>query len=116
MEFTDFKKQRLNIDYAGSYVEKETQKPALILRLYIDVDHKDIKRGVNISTEPVGSLENAVNDLSWRVDKWIKDKYDKESNTKSVLESSTELKRKFNNWLNIKPHVLQSAKTLEVDL
>lgn len=115
MDFHDFD-TTLNIDYAGYYIDDESDKerPILKLRLYIFKDPNEKVRGLNISSQPSTSLDGAIDHLSKKIDVWFLEKYQLDINSKIMLNENEDLKSKFNRWLGIRPQALRQARTITI--
>ena len=109
---------RVNVDYVGFYTEEDTKTshPVLSIRLYIFKEALGKTLGINISSIPSNDLYEAINDLSERFSKWFFERYHVEGSIKEELMTSKDLKRKFENWIDMKHEILMQQKTIDVTL
>lgn len=112
----------LNIDYLGCEVDEVEEKlySLLGLRLHIKeygvmYGERYLRHAVNISTGPHNNLEEAVEEIITRADKWFSDRHMTHS-VRDKVEGNKDLQRKFVNWLSMRPELLSKVATLEVNL
>ena len=101
------------IDYCG--IHPVSEKPLLSIRLYVSKEN-DKKSGISISSDGVDNFDDATYSLNGRFGKWYADRHKGLISIIDILKGSKELERKFNNWLGMKPFVLEKANTIEVKL